>query len=333
MRVVPQFETARDYASSDGGGYCEYMDDKAQSQAAGDVALSPELSDCIQRLRAILTERLEIITALIAVAIEHPSASVREEAEPLPTVIAQVLPLMLQALGSSSNTIIKLCDAPTFQTRDCYSIVRSIVEMATNLCYIIGKGPEAAERALRHARQKAYRDMERRSRIGNSAICLQYAQRPHPSTVAGLEEEMAEFTSRQGREISWTEESIDERIESAGRDLGDTVLTPLHWARFAVYRHSSEILHGSLFSALYFFGLTQSRGPRSVSEAVEFCGEQQMLLLLATGLSLQAVTAAFHLRYGFRAAHERSSALTKSMASIPLFARSAPPSDPAGSSN
>ena len=94
-------------------------------------------------------------------------------------------------------------------------------------------------------------------------------------------------------------------------------MTALHWARFAIYRHSSEILHGSLFGALFFFGLTTpTGGPRSLNELHEAIGQQHMLILMATVLALSAVVEVFHGVYGFRVAQDQNEALMKRLRSI-----------------
>jgi hypothetical protein len=285
-----------------------------------EVSISPELADCVQGLRALLDHRIRLVDAIIAVLVEHPSAkTLRPESSPVPAEVAQALPLMLQALGSSSSTVVRLSDAPGLVTRDCYSIARSIVELAVNICYLISDGPSLAGRAMRHAMQKAYQDLERESKIGDSTIRLAFSSRPDAATVPGLAEQIAEFTSRAGREKGWVDESVDDRIAAAGARFGEDVLTSLHFARFMVYRHSSEILHGTLFSALYFFGITTPPKKSTQETAVEHIGQQHMMLLMACGFALEAVVGAFHAAYGFQWAQDRSKELTKSMSALPYL--------------
>jgi hypothetical protein len=63
-----------------------------------------------------------------------------------------------------------------------------------------------------------------------------------------------------------------------------------------VYRHSSEVLHGTLFGAMHFFGMTSPAGePRTLPQAKDYIGQQRMMILLATVLALLAVIEAFHL--------------------------------------
>ena len=97
-------------------------------------------------------------------------------------------------------------------------------------------------------------------------------------------------------------------------------MTALHFARFMIYRHSSEILHGTLFGALYAFGLTQPNAP---DDLAEHQANQTMMILLADVLALRAVIEAFHIRYGFESAKERSDQLMKVVRAIPMFRKEA----------
>lgn len=284
---------------------------------------SATLQDCLEQQREILTGFIATVDGLIAVVVGHESAaSIREETDALPKPSVPVLALLLQAAGSSAHTLSRLSDLPGLHTRDCYSIARSVVEVAANICYIIAEGPAAAERAMRHARQKSYRDLERESKIGDSVIKLVFSGQTDPSSIDGLEEDLAEFTSRGDREKGWIDGSIDDRIAATAK-LGTGVVNALHWARFAIYRHSSEILHGTFFSALFFFGQTAPSGhPRSAEEFAESLGQQHMLILMSVILSLSAVVEAFHKAYGFRAAHNRATTLMDALGKISYFRRS-----------
>jgi hypothetical protein len=285
------------------------------------VRVSTELTDCIQRLRAALGSSIRLVDGLIAVTIGDACAtSIRHETTPVPEKVVPAIAMMLQAAGSSSNTIGRLSDEPGFQTRDCYSISRSVVELAVNVCYIIAEGDPIADRALRHARQKAFQDLGRESKIGDSVIRLTSGERPDPAMVEGLEADLAEFTSRDGREKGWVDSSIDKRIEAVGKRFGQELLTRLHFARFMVYRHSSEVLHGTLFSAMYFFGPTTPSGePRALETAGENIGQQHMMILLATVLALHSMVEAFHRAYGFRSAADGAQKILDGLREIPLL--------------
>jgi len=283
--------------------------------------ISPDLLDCVQRLAVVLHARIEILNAIIAAVVKEPSVPDIRAEKQVPESVARVLPLMIQALGSSCHTLIRLSDEPGLHTRDCYSIVRSIVELGINVCYIMANGDEAAERAMRHTRQKAYRDLERESQIGDNRIQLLYTGKPDPATIDGLEEELAEFETKSGQEKQqWVDANVDKRIESVGIVLGEPVLSDLHFARFAVYRHSSEVLHGTHFGVHHCFGLTL---PREKNDPLNRMGDNHMVILMAANLTISAVANAFHKSYGFPVAEKHSLDLWNATGEIPYFRRGA----------
>ncbi|HET9868382.1 MAG TPA: DUF5677 domain-containing protein [Nitrospira sp.] len=192
----------------------------------------------------------------------------------------------------------KLADAPWVQTRDSFSVVRAVFELGVNICYIISVGSEAAERALRHTRQKAFRDLHRVSEIAEDVIELRYSGKQAPSDVDGMTEDLAEFSTKKGVEKrEWIDLNVDERIATVGQHLGKEILSDLHFARFMVYRHSSEVLHGTHFGVQSCFGLT-TPGTNTQADALAHMGDQQMMILMAANLTVLAVAKGFHVVYG-----------------------------------
>ncbi|MEJ0091273.1 MAG: DUF5677 domain-containing protein [Limisphaerales bacterium] len=279
---------------------------------------SPELTDCLKELRSMLEQFIGLDDALIAVLVEHESAKhLRSEQTSIPNPVVQVIPLLLQAIGSSSHTLLQLSKEPGLQTRDCYSICRSIVELAVNICFIISEGADAAERALRHARQKAFRELECESKIGNNVIKTAFTGRPDPSTVPGLQEEIEEFTSNKGREKNWIDDNVKERIAVVGKHQGEIIQNRLHTAHMMVHSDSSEVLHGSLFSALHFFGATEPSGkPRTLQKLAEHIGRQHMVILFAANIAMCEVFESFHKEYGFSAAQAKADAIMERLQNI-----------------
>ncbi len=250
--------------------------------------------------RRVLNGMSRIVDGVIAGASGHPAAppAFSESFSRRPET-QRVLPAMLQALGSSSNTLVRLSDEPGLHSRDCFSVCRSIVEMAVNVCYILAEGEDAAARAQRHAQQKAVRDLDRESSVGGQTIRLRSSALDDLQVPKELEESIEEFTAGSGREKGWTDLSIDARCKRVGQVLGSEVLTPLHWARFAVYRHSSEILHGTFFSAVFFMGLTDPSGaPADPAEWLDRISAQHLMILMAAVLSLIAVAKAIDAVFG-----------------------------------
>jgi len=244
--------------------------------------------------RRVLTGMIRIIDEIIAGAVGHAAAppGLSESITRRPQT-QRVLPAMLQALGSSSHTLVRLSDGPGLHSRDCFSIGRSIVELAVNICYILAEGEDAASQAQGHANQKAVRDLDRESTVGGQTIRLRSSALEDLELPRELQESIQEFTARSGREKGWTDMSVDARCERVGQVLGEEVLTPLHWARFAVYRHSSEILHGTFFSAMFFMGLTDPAGaPTSPNEWLGRIAGQHLMILMSAVLSVLAVARA-----------------------------------------
>ena len=118
--------------------------------------------------RRVLTGMIRLIDGTIAGTLSHSEAppALAEGFSRRPAT-QRVFPAMLQALGSSSNTLLRLSDEPGLHSRDCFSVCRSIVELAVNVCYICADGETAAERAEKHAQQKAVRDLDRASQCGS----------------------------------------------------------------------------------------------------------------------------------------------------------------------
>lgn len=286
--------------------------------------ISPALKDCNHRLCSTLQQYISLLNELIAIIMKHESVKGVSTENTIPDSVEPVVSIMLQALGSSSNTLYNLSGASGLHTRDCYSIVRSIVELSVNICYIIAEGPDAAGRASRHARQKSYKNLERASKINNTIIKLNYSGRPDPSKIEGLEKDIAEFTAQTGRDKGWIDLNIDKRIEVVGEKLSTSTSDLLHFARFMIYRDSSEILHGTYFGALYFFGITKPNPVTTQDEWMEFIGEQHMEILFATLLSHSAVVRSFHKAYGLPHVYEKSRALDKTVHEIPYFQGDSP---------
>lgn len=99
------------------------------------------------------------------------------------------------------------------------------------------------------------------------------------------------------------------------------MLTSLHWARFAVYRHSSEILHGTFFGAAFFLGVTDPAGPpRSPEQLLARIAGQHLMVLLAGALSVDAVVRAVHAAFDVPELLQATHDLMTEMGRAPFFA-------------
>lgn len=277
-----------------------------------------ELLDSISDLITVLESQISLIGKVLAALVDAPGYHKTEKVvEP---EVATTVGMISQTAGSSCQTVIKLRQ-PGYETRDCFVIARSIVEAMTNCCFILAEGPRAASKAIRHARQKAYRDLSRDSKIATSRIKLTGLTVPSAEEISGLEQDLKEFSHRSGAENrNWTTESVDERIRIAGEKFGSEVLTNLHIARFAIYRHSSEISHGTFFGSAFWAGfLSKQSRPKSDEDFLRIVGEWHWLLLLGTILSVHAFLIAFDSRYGLDELSKQANTLLEGVKENPVY--------------
>jgi hypothetical protein len=135
-------------------------------------------------------------------------------------------------------------------------------ETIINACFVAAKGKEAAERAMRHSMQKSYRDLHRVSEINKQKVVLKWDTTVDISKVPEFKAALEEFTGNKGREItSWTPETVEKRLEEIDKRYGQKVSTGLQFGLIAIYRHASEIAHGTFFGAMFILGLTNPMGP------------------------------------------------------------------------
>ncbi|MHA6724206.1 DUF5677 domain-containing protein [Sphingomonas sp. RS2018] len=161
---------------------------------------------------------------------------------------------MLQAVGVSVHSVLALTRERDMAIRDGFGIARSAVETAINAAFITVEGNALAEKAIRHMRQKRWRDLDREARIGDLQIAMSRDVGMQIEDFPGLDEALDEFTRRKrGTEVrEWTEVSLEDRIASitaksrrGGIGLGS--------AFFGIYRPASELLHGSYYGVNYFW--------------------------------------------------------------------------------
>lgn len=139
--------------------------------------------------------------------------------------------------------------------RDSYVIVRVIYETSLNGCFVLTNPCELSDRASTHAKQKALRNVVRAIEVAGETVLrieMQGADEvlQHPEHRKWLDE----FTTKSGREIaSWTPENVPQRLEAVYRRFGPTDSRGLAFG-LLLYRHASEIAHGTLFGTLFSWG-------------------------------------------------------------------------------
>lgn len=134
-----------------------------------------DVDEIFNKVKECLSKYIKLLNLIIGVISDEPSCinKRKENTKPDKQVITALV-FMLLGVGSSSNTLLLLSRKSGLHTRDCYVIARTIIEGAINICYIISEGKEVAENAIKHAQQKSFRDLDRKSKVGNSEIGLTF---------------------------------------------------------------------------------------------------------------------------------------------------------------
>lgn len=269
----------------------------------------------LKKLSFVLLQELNFVNSLMALAVGenliHPK---REETSQVEDNVSTATLTLMQAVTSSSNTILKLSETTGLHTKDCYIIARSIFEASLNTCYIFAAGNKVATDALEHSRAKSIKDLKRESKIGESVIRLSFIDSDTISIPPELKTLLRKYETKKGRDKSWTELNVDARIRFIGNKFTKNIINKLHMARFMIYRHSSEILHGSVFGNNYFLGALFSKSREELENNFESSiGTKHELVLLCCILSLSSILDCFHLKYGFENLHKLNKELLSNL--------------------
>ncbi len=130
-------------------------------------------------------------------------------------------------------------------------LARAVLESVINALFIRAIGTDAASKAMRHARQKSYRDI-----LLYRKFLEDYLDKEKASTTieasSDLQELLDEFSFKSGKEAPyWTPESLHDRVNTIEGVFGKKAADVLRVGISAIYRHSSELLHGTLYGAMY----------------------------------------------------------------------------------
>lgn len=195
---------------------------------------------------------VESVTKLTA-ALKHQSAilaSARQELMKVEDATMESLVPIMWLIQKSCGSVFFLAEKE--QPLGVIVMARAVLEGTINALYILAAGSEASRKALRHAMQKSYRDI---THIRN--FQEEYLHENGPVLAAlepndTLKEMIEEFSTKRGKELPyWTPESLHGRIDVVESEIGAQSAAMLRIAISAIYRHSSELLHGTLYGALY----------------------------------------------------------------------------------
>ena len=204
------------------------------------------------------------------------------------------------------------------KTGDCFVLARVIFETIINICFVFAGGDGTAERAMRYAKQKGSRDLSRMMAIGGSKLSLKWEAIDGVDLPDDISEALQEFTSKKGREIrKWTPQSIKQKIELIDKKYGSETTKRLFFPFFAIYRHASEIAHGTFFGVMFSMGLTDPKGlPKSEAELVDKQTANLTMILLMISMSISSLLLVFSREdEGFKKYFKKSDDLLKEIQS------------------
>lgn len=181
--------------------------------------------------------------------------------------------------------------ANQLKLRDSYVIARVIYETSVNACFLLTDPKALSARASTHAKQKALRNLIRAIELAGDRIFEFKAQGTEELLSDPKHQEwLKEFTSKSGREItSWTPENVQQRLEAAYLKFGDEDMRGLAFG-LLLYRHASEIAHGTLFGTLFSWGAMELGSPlRSLNDIGKFRRRELRHLLKLVSFSLESL--------------------------------------------
>lgn len=201
----------------------------------------------IQELREVIPKQQELLRLVLYVLSEGPAEFLGERfTNTLEWDKARAVAAVSMGAGQSMNTVLKLSNEDGIGVRDMYPIARSVVEGFVNAAFFVTQPVEVAQRALRHIEYAAWKHANRV--IGSGDFMIKVG--PDEDIKPFLQKEFPEFAGKgQG---SWTNLDVPSRIRHVGeavRAAGGALLG----AYGGIYAVSSEIIHGSVYGAAYFY--------------------------------------------------------------------------------
>ena len=229
-----------------------------------------EWKECVDAALSILHEHVDALAELI----DKLSESKTETAP----IIAQYV----HAVGLSCKSFEILVQHNC--VRDGWVACRTAYLTILNACYTCSIGPEAANKAFRHAMQRAYRDLDQQVKLANTKAVLRYegdiSLEKHPDVLKANQE----YTTKKGREIkSWTTDGPESQLKAVEEKYGAETVAPLLLTHLAHYRHASESAHGTIFGYLWFCGQTV---PNERPMTAKDVGDHFRSLALVAGSSI-----------------------------------------------
>jgi hypothetical protein len=158
--------------------------------------------------------------------------------------------MLIQSVGSSANTLFKITDAAELTIKDAFIVMRSVIETTINVCLIFSD-EEYAQKAHKHALQRTARYMKRNKAVGLWTFETSNNEYDQFSSRSDVQEALSEYEERD----NWTKENLVKKIELIESAFGSCVA--LNSAYFAIYSEAAELMHGSYFGIINFYGFNK----------------------------------------------------------------------------
>ncbi|MFT5213582.1 MAG: hypothetical protein ACI9JT_001946 [Polaribacter sp.] len=166
--------------------------------------------------------------------------------------------MMVWPIIESCQSILILSEGK--KLRDSMGLARMVLDLALNIGYFSVKGQSAIDKALKHAHQKSFRDLNRDFNIDDIRIFIGLNNIESVEMPEKLKEAIEEYTTENGKEErAWTGDNVFKKIKLIRQRHGKGIGISYAMATFEIYRHSSEVLHGTMFGSMYALGITELR--------------------------------------------------------------------------
>jgi len=163
-----------------------------------------------------------------------------------------LMPLLV-AISQTANGLSVL--ARNGLLNETFMLGRGLLERIVNACYLTVASGEELRRYELHAKQKAYRRLERRIELPMTQVSMMFTGEVNVSAVPGLQEALDLFTSKRGKEITrWSPSSLVERVQQLG-ERSNANVTVFLLTVISVYEDASEALHGTLYGCTFHLGV------------------------------------------------------------------------------
>jgi hypothetical protein len=260
----------------------------------------PDYKNCIEEVSALIGKQQRLLNLSLFVLDKGRALYEGHELVcKLSTNVRNVVTHLSFAGGQSTVTILEFAKKRGSPVRDCFPVARSAIETLINATYVLAGGEDLAKQAMRHAGQKAYRDLDRNVGRGDYVMHIYAATSPMPNQdqLAELKKSLGEFTSVQGREKSWTDDSVPMRVEKIGKKFGAPTASGLLGAYALIYGNASEIIHGTLFGTNFFYHGTT--GSNTLAEFHAITEQHLESVLFATFMAINSYLSAFCIAQDF----------------------------------